>query len=102
MSETYILDGDKRAVSEPDVIKWGEWLKTAKRRVAETMIGEVRVSTVFLGINHAWRPDEPPALFETMVFGGPLDLEMDRYSRWDSAEEGHEAMCKRVREAKPQ
>lgn len=97
--DKYILDG-KTAVPEPDLIKWGQWLEKANRQVNQTYIGDdIRVSTVFLGINHAWRPDEPLALFETMVFGGPLDLEMDRYSTWDSAEQGHAAMCKRVHAA---
>ena len=39
----------------------------------------------------------PPILFETLVFGGPLDGEMDRYSSWDDAQVGHEMMVKRAR-----
>lgn len=35
-------------------------------RVAETMVGELRVSTVWLGLDHNFRP--PPLIFETMVF----------------------------------
>lgn len=31
----------------------------------------------------------PPLLFETMVFGGPDDQWMDRYTTWEQAEEGH-------------
>jgi hypothetical protein len=58
------------------------------------VIGEVRVSTVFLGIDHAW--EGPPLLFETMVFGGPLDEEMERYSTWEEAERGHAVMARRV------
>jgi hypothetical protein len=38
-----------------------------------------------------------PALFETLVFGGPLSQEMDRYSTWAEAEAGHRAMVERVR-----
>lgn len=32
---------------------------------------------------------------ETMVFGGPLDAEMERYSTWDEAVAGHAAMVAR-------
>lgn len=67
------------------------------RRVAETKIGPLRVSTVFLAMNHNWSmdPDSPPILFETMVFGAHAEGEYaesycDRYSTWDEAEKGHE------------
>lgn len=38
-----------------------------------------------------------PLLFETMVFGGPFDQEMARYSTWDEAEAGHKKMVKRIK-----
>lgn len=59
-------------------------------RVARTEIEVVwSVSTVFLGLNHAFN-DGPPVLFETMVFG-PDDLQSGcvRYLTWDEAEDGH-------------
>lgn len=71
---------------------------TGERRVALTGIKSVRVSTVFLGINHAF-DDGPPLLFETMVFGGPLSDEQDRCSTYDEAEAMHERMCERVRQS---
>src|SRR5258705_6138330 len=37
------------------------------KRVAETTVGELWVSTVFLGLDHSYL-DGPPILFETMVF----------------------------------
>jgi hypothetical protein len=36
----------------------------------------------------------PPLIFETMVFGGSKDGEMDRYSTKEEAEKGHEAMVR--------
>lgn len=66
------------------------------RRIALTEIESVQISTVFLGLNHAWN-DGPPMLFETMVFGGPLSDEQDRCSTYDEAEAMHERMCERVR-----
>lgn len=68
------------------------------RRIALTEIESVQISTVFLGLNHAW-DDGPPMLFETMVFGGPLSEEQDRCSTYDEAEAMHERMCERVRRA---
>jgi hypothetical protein len=95
MSDKYILDG-KKAVPA-DLMTWANWYETASRVVAKTDIGEVHISTVFLGLNHQWG-DGPPLLFETMIFGGPLDQEQDRYSTWEEAEAGHAAMCARVTE----
>lgn len=104
MSYKYILDG-KTPVAEPDLMKWGEWMQKANRTVrkdtatvklAGQPIGEVRVSTVFLGLDHSFG-EGPPLLFETMVFGGPLDQEQDRCSTWEAAEKMHELMCERVK-----
>jgi hypothetical protein len=47
----------------------------------------VEVSTVFLMMDHGW--SDVPVLFETMVFGGPLDGYMRRYHTHDEAMEGH-------------
>lgn len=93
MTDRYILDG-KTAVPEPDLIKWAKWYEKADRLVTRT--GDV--STVFLGLDHAFG-DGPVQLFETLVFGGPLADEMDRYSTWDEAEAGHQTMVQRVEEA---
>ena len=65
------------------------------RRVAKDKIGDTEVSTVFLCIDHSFGAG-PPILFETMVFGGPLDQEMKRYSTYEEAEKGHKEMCERV------
>lgn len=46
-----------------------------------------------------WRGFGPPILFETMVFGGPLNEEQVRYVTWDEAERGHAEMVARVRAA---
>jgi hypothetical protein len=48
----------------------------------------VRVSTVFLVMNHN-HFGGPPILFETMVFGGPMDQEQRRCSTWAEAEAQH-------------
>jgi hypothetical protein len=58
--------------------------------VADTALESgVRISTVFLGIDHNHLRQGPPILFETMIFGGPYDQYMDRYCTWAEAEAGH-------------
>ena len=89
----YVLIG-QTPVPEPDLFKWGEFIECDSNRIVRqenliSLIGWVRVSTVFLGIDHNWGGGEP-LLFETMVFGGPLDGEIClRYPTWDRAENGH-------------
>lgn len=90
----YILDKDKNPVQcDPqDIVRWGEWMvKSDNKIVAQTHIGDVMVSTVFLGIDHNWSFEGAPILFETMVFGGDKDLDsyQERYSTYKEAMEGH-------------
>ena len=93
----YILDADKKTV--PATIQEVAPLFTDidHKRVAYTEFGSSDVSTVFLFIDHGFGADRSPLLFETLVFGGPLANEMDRYSTWDEAVAGHEAMVARVK-----
>jgi hypothetical protein len=94
MSDHYILDG-KKAV-KTDLITWAKWFGNhADRHVADETCGDVRVSTVFLGLDHSWGGG-PPLLFETMVFGGDNDQDQERYTTWEQAEIGHKSMCEKV------
>jgi hypothetical protein len=92
----YMLDGHTPVPAE-DVGTWATWFETAKRHVADDTLGDVRVSTVFLGFDLSFGAAGPPVLFETMVFGGALDGKCERYSTWDEAEVGHEWMLAKVR-----
>jgi hypothetical protein len=96
MSDYYILDGHDAVAC--DMMTWAQWLADSidRRRVAATTIGDANISTVFLGSNHAFNGG-PPMIFETMVFGDPLDQEIERCSTWEQAEAQHAAMCERVR-----
>jgi len=91
----YILI-EKEPVAEPDLIKWGKWFEENSRRVAFTELNGAKVSTVFLALDHNYSDEGPPILFETMVFGGELDDEMERCSTWDEAVAMHYTMVKRV------
>ena len=85
---------DKEPVSV-DLLTWAKWCEKTDRSVAKTKKDRITVSTVFLGLDHQ-RGDGPPLLFETMVFGGEFNGEMDRYSTWEEAEIGHKTMCEKV------
>ncbi len=63
-------------------------------RVGQTQIGDAEISTVWLGLDHNLLGDGPPLIFESMVFGGPLDGEQRRYSTWEKAERGHAQLVK--------
>lgn len=69
------------------------------RRVAYTQLVNATISTVFLALDHSFGEDGPPILFETMVFGGELDQEQERYSTWAEAEQGHERWVQKVKVA---
>lgn len=89
MSKNYILV-DKKPVEEPDFMKWAKWFETADRHVNKTELPDgVKVSTVFLGMDHGFMSNTP-ILFETMIFGGEHDEYQERYSTWEEAEAGHE------------
>ena len=96
---TYILDGHK-AVPCENAIEWASWYEKnyLHRHVADEHIGDVRISTVFLGIDHSFG-ESRPLLFETMVFGGPLDQEQKRCATWEEAEHMHAVMVMRVKDA---
>lgn len=95
MSGKYILDGKKAVLCE-DLITWAKWMEeTPRRHVADNNVNGIRVSTIFLSIDHQFGGG-PPLLFETLVFGGPLHHEMERYSTWEEAEKGHAEMVAKV------
>lgn len=79
-----------------DLNEWAEGFEKMDRTVGRDVIGETIVSTVFLGIDHGWG-NNCPLWFETMVFGGPLDGETDRYETHAQALNGHVEMVERVK-----
>jgi DNA polymerase III epsilon subunit-like protein len=90
MNGRYVLDGHT-AVPCNDLLEWGRLYESQERHVARTELnGGVVVSTVFLGLDHAFGGG-PPILFETMVFGTDDDM-CERYSTWNEAQAGHDAI----------
>ena len=83
----YILK-DGVPVKCDDVLKWAKEFKKSDRIIAQDELGGVRVSTVFIGIDHGLGFGKP-LLFETMIFGGEHDEYQERYSTIEKAKEGH-------------
>lgn len=104
MPDYYILDEQGTPVLT-DVMAWAHWFQahTTERVVAQTRQGDVSVSTVFLGMDHNYMGESPtPLLYETLVFGGPHDGRLERYSTSSEALDGHDAMVREVLgEARP-
>lgn len=95
MIDKYILK-DKTPVKCDNLMEWAKNFESEEsRRVAQTIIKKIRVSTVFLGIDHSFNGGTP-ILFETMIFGGKHDQYQERYSTWEQAEEGHKKAVKLV------
>lgn len=68
------------------------------KQVAFEDMGEVHVSTVWLGLNHNMTGIGPPLIFETMIFGGPHDRWMKRYPTEAAAIAGHDQAVAALRE----
>lgn len=91
MDMYYILDKNKKTILVHDFEEWCKLFKYEddSRRVGDTQIGDTRISTVFLGIDHSHFMGRP-LLFETMIFSNNEDNGyQERYSTWEEAIEGH-------------
>ena len=95
-SGKYILDEAGNPAPEYDLLKWCAWFESAdnERHIANTHLpsdedAQVRVSTIFLGMDFVWH-DELPLLWETHVFGGEFDGYQERYYTRQEALAGHE------------
>ena len=97
MNNWYILEG-KKPVKCDDITEWGKQMKYVNRIVSQTIYGDVKVSTVFLGIDDNYGFGKP-MIFETMIFGGEHDMYIEKYSTWDEAVKGHEKACNLVKQS---
>jgi len=85
----YVLDKNGNPAQAKSIEQWAKWFHTCDRCVAKDEIGNVCVSTVFLGINHSLLQNEAPLLYETMIFNGEHDGYQMRYSTHEDALAGH-------------
>lgn len=97
MKPRYYILRDRVPTPVDSLVQWATWFeRRGNRRVAETQWQGTRVSTVFLGLDHAFRDNARPELFETMVFGPPGDADYQtRCSTWEEAEHMHRVACAR-------
>ncbi len=81
-------------------LEWSALLSDVNyQRVAENHIEgkvDVRISTVWLGLDHSHGSSPQPLIFETMVFGGDKDLFQMRWSTLHGAIKGHEQFVKAI------
>jgi hypothetical protein len=96
MSKWYILDNNHKPIHKPylEAAQWMEDNPNRKRVAYDELTDlngdEVRVSTVFLGLDHAYGSSKP-VLWETMIFGGEHDQAyQERYTSYEDALEGHQ------------
>lgn len=86
----YILDEQKQPVPAASALECERFIRDEKKRTVGSVQlagSDIHVSTVFLGIDHGWQG--PPVVFETMVYGGPLDNFCRRYCTYAEAVDGH-------------
>lgn len=96
----YILDGRGRPLRAKSMMEFAVWFETAERVVKKDYLGDIEVSTVFLGLDHSFGPgSRTPLLWETMIFGGEHDQYCYRYASRAEAVIGHERAVQLVREA---
>ena len=107
MSLFYNRQGEPMSIPEADDLLHD----LAYINVAITAIGDLTISTVWLGVNHNFTNEGPPIIFETMIFGpreedAPFDEDLDdlvgqqwRYPTEEAALAGHDQAVALVREA---
>ena len=98
MSGYYVLD-EKNQPKPATVEEFGRFMTEHQIRkvVGRTELPDgVQVSTVFLGLDHAWGGGAP-LLFETLIFDGQYDGHMWRWHTRDQAVTGHLAVLDAIR-----
>jgi hypothetical protein len=82
-----------------DHIEWARLFFGTDRHVALDHVGDVEISTVWLGIDYGFGLAPAPLIYETMIFGGPYDQEQWRWSNRDAALAGHDQALALARDA---
>lgn len=89
--EYYDEDGN-----EIDQSTWAEkWSGDRWRLFNEE--GDVKVSTVYMGLNHEFDRTKEPRIFETLVFVDGDEVECVRYSTKPDAIDGHDNLWHKYR-----
>lgn len=95
----YILENFKLKKME-DVLEWGRWMENGARQIGDSELDQdVRISTVFLGIDHGFEMKNKainPIIFETMIFGESAEGFCIRYRTIAAAINGHEKILSAI------
>lgn len=102
----YRLRADKTAEPVYDHFELGLSFEDNRQVARSTVAGHLHISTAFLVIDHGFLTNGIPILFETMVFewaseddlGDPVDKYTQRYSTWEQAVAGHDAVLLQCRD----
>lgn len=75
-----------------------EWFSDiSNRKLASYEFENVKVSTVFLGLDHNWSGGGLPILWETVIFGGSNDGYLDRTTSKEEAMAAHKKAIEMVK-----
>lgn len=96
----YLLDENHKPYQVDDLFEWAHAFEKMDRHVAVWELGNIKVSTVFLGLNHNHGNFGPPILFETMVFGMDDDYQ-ERCCTWEQAKLMHDQAVQWVQHKQP-
>jgi hypothetical protein len=88
----YTLNG-RHPVRARSRDEWVAWAGQGRGRIARDVLPDgAEVSTVFQGMDP--EGNQPPLLFATRVFDGPMDGAERRYRTWRQAAAGHPRMVR--------
>lgn len=103
----YKLDADKNVIPvDRNSPEFNSLWDIENRRVAEEIVGDYWISTVFMPMDHRFGPEGPPIVFETMVFpikNGKPDMSeryCDRCCTWNEAVKMHKRVVQMVKDGK--
>lgn len=91
----YIITSAGQVELCTDLSRWGAWMAVHpdERHLAVDEKGQVKVSTLFLGLDHGSGDDSSdPILWETRIMRGVHDGETVRYKTKEEALKGHKKM----------
>ena len=99
MSDKYRPDGSPYPEGDEGLFEWAKDIEDNSKRLLrqETLPNGIRLSTVWLGLDHRFGKG-PPLIFETMAFQDGDEILCERYSTRTEALDGHERLKKTLLE----
>ena len=83
----YILENMK--IKPVGVLDWAKWYEKNKQTIETTTIGDIQITTEFVGIDDSVFEIDSPLLFETVILGGDMNGWVCQYSTLAEAKSGH-------------